>query len=83
MDVDTHNTLEAISNAQRDMLAMQRETLEFMRAEAAKAQRIREDAIAMQRQAVARARRLSYLVLPLIAGCLFLLVRLITKYGIL
>ena len=65
------------------MLARQEETLDFVQQEAEKAGRIRDEAIAIQRSAMVRVRRIGYLAAPAIGLCVFLLIYLIVKYRVL
>ena len=83
MDTKTHDVLDAINRSHREIIAKQEETLEFLRAQAERSDRIRQEAVALQKQAVARFRRMGYLILPVILACIFLVVHLITKYRIL
>ncbi len=83
MDKEILETLKEMSQAQKDILARQEETLAFLRAEAEKTKKIREESIALQRQAAERVKGISLIAFPAILLCVALLVYLIVKYRIL
>ena len=83
MSTEIIEMLEKISAAQQTLIARQEETLEFIRGEAEKSKQIRDEAMAMQKQAASRIRRIGYLAFPAILACVFLLVYLLVKYPIL
>ncbi len=82
MEKEILETLKALRQAQLDMMAKQEEVLQFLRAEAEKSTKIREEAILLQKQAVERAKRIGYFALPLILICAGLIAYLIIKYRI-
>ena len=51
MDTKTHDVLDAINRSHREIIAKQEETLEFVRAQAERSDRIRQEAVALQKQA--------------------------------
>jgi hypothetical protein len=59
------------------------EALRFLRSEAEHARKIREEAIALQRTANQRVRRVGTFAFVGILMCVFLIVYLVTKYRIL
>lgn len=83
MEKELLETLQEMRQAQQDLLAKQDEMLAFLRAESEKAKTIREEALAMQRRAVKRAKHVGYLAFPAILLCVVLLVYLLVKYPIL
>ena len=83
MEREIVELLGSINRSQQQIIAGQREAMEFLRAEAETTRAVRAKAFAVQRAAVTRAKRVLALVVPLIAVCAFLVVYLITKYRIL
>ena len=77
------NTLHEVREVQKEMLTKQEELISFFKAEIEKANKIREEAILLQKQAVKRAKHISYFAFPLVCVCIFLLIYLISKYRIL
>lgn len=76
MDNDILQALKEIQQSQTEMMT-------WLQAEAQKAERIRDEAMALQRQAVARVKRISLFAFPAVIMCIVLLVYLIVKYRIL
>ncbi|RPJ47892.1 MAG: hypothetical protein EHM16_04415 [Betaproteobacteria bacterium] len=58
----------------------QQEGLRFLRERYEQDARIRDESVSLQRSAVARFRKLGYVVLPLIALCVGLIVWLMVRY---
>lgn len=83
MSDDILRALEDLRREQREIAARQDETLQFLRSEAEHAHKIREEAIAMQRAANTRVRRIGIFAFSGILVCIFLIVYLVTKYRIL
>lgn len=83
MSTEITDTLRKISDRQLALIARQEETLQFIRAEADKSKRMREEAMAVQKRAVARVRRIGFFAFPAIVACVALLVYLLIKYPIL
>jgi hypothetical protein len=82
MEKEILETLKELRQTQLDMIARQEEAFQFLRDEAEKSTKIREEAILLQKQAVARAKRIGYFALPLILICAGLIVYMILKYRI-
>ena len=83
MDNQILEVLEAVRQGQQELLARQEESLAFIRKEAEKSAQIRETALTLQRQAIARARRVGRFAFAGILICTSLAVYLIVKYNIL
>ena len=86
-DPETGNTLQAILAEQKKIVALleagreaQQESLRFLRERYDHDARIRDESVALQRSAVERFRKLSYVVLPLVALCVALIVWLMVRY---
>ena len=77
------SAIEELRREQREVAARQEETLQFLKTEAEHARKIRDEAIAIQRAATARVRRISTFGFFGILACVFLIVYLVTKYRIL
>lgn len=84
---ETAETLRAILAEQKKIVALleagrevQQESLCFLRERCEQDARIRDESVALQRGAVERFRRLSYVVLPLVALCVALIVWLMVRY---
>jgi len=75
--------LKEVREAQKEMTAKQDELVQLLRSEAENSKKIREEAIALQRQAMQRAKRISYITVPLILICAGLILYLLVKYRIL
>jgi hypothetical protein len=75
--------LTDLRDGQREALACQREQLELARAEAERMRRIAAESVALQRNAIDRAKGIGRIVLPLIVLLIGLVVWLIVKYRIL
>ena len=80
-------TLRAILAEQKKIVALleagresQQEALVFLRERHDKDAKVRDESVALQRSAVERFRKLSYVVLPLVAVCLGLIVWLMVRY---
>ena len=80
-------TLQAILAEQKKIVALleagreaQQEGLRFLRERYEQDARIRDESVSLQRSTVARFRKLSYVVLPLIALCVGLIVWLMVRY---
>ncbi|HEX5131454.1 MAG TPA: hypothetical protein VFX92_03085 [Candidatus Krumholzibacteria bacterium] len=80
---DIRRSIEEMRREQREVAARQEEILQFLRAEAEHAHKIREEAIALQRVANGRVRRISMLAVPGILLCVSLIVYLSAKYHVL
>jgi len=74
--------LKEVREAQKEITAKQDELVQLLRGEAEKSKKIREEAIALQRQAMQRAKRISYITVPLILICAGLILYLLVKYRI-
>lgn len=83
MEKEILETLKELCRNQQDMIAKQKETLQFFQDESEKSTKIREETILLQKQAVERAKRIGYLAFPLILICAALIVYLIIKYRVL
>jgi hypothetical protein len=79
MSDDLKDVVEELRKEQKEIV----ETLRFLRSEAEHAHKIREEAIALQRTANQRVRRVGTLAFFGILACVFLIVYLVTKYRIL
>lgn len=86
-DPETGHALQAILAEQKKIVALleagresQQESLRFLRERFEHDARIRDESVALQRNAVERFRKLSYVVLPLIALCVALIVWLMVRY---
>jgi hypothetical protein len=82
-------TLQAILAEQKKIVALleagretQQESIRFLRDRHDHDARIRDESVALQRSAVERFRKISYIVLPLIALCVALIVWLMVRYRI-
>ena len=80
-------TLQAILAEQKKIVALlesgrevQQESLRFLRERYEHDARIRDESVALQRSAVERFRKLGYVVLPLVALCVGLIVWLMVRY---
>jgi predicted ATPase len=80
-------TLQAILAEQKKIVALleagreaQQESLRFLRERYEQDARIRDESVSLQRSAVERFRKLSYVVLPLVALCVGLIVWLMVRY---
>ncbi len=80
-------TLQAILAEQKNIVALleagreaQQESLRFLRERYEQDARIRDESLSLQRSAVERFRKLSYVVLPLIVLCVGLIVWLMVRY---
>jgi hypothetical protein len=82
MEKDILEMLKDLRRTQLDMVAKQEEALQFLRDEAEKSKKIREEAILLQKQAVERAKRIGYFAFPLILVCAGMIVYLILRYRI-
>lgn len=83
----TGDTLQALLAEQKKIVALleagreaQQESLRFLRERYEHDARIRDESVMLQRSAVERFRRLSYVVLPLVALCVALIVWLMVRY---
>lgn len=74
-------TLREIRDAQLEAAARQREALDILKANAERAASIGEESIALQRQAVERAKRIGAFALPAILICIGLLAYLLIRYN--
>jgi ABC-type uncharacterized transport system involved in gliding motility auxiliary subunit len=86
-DPQSEETLQAILAEQKRIVALleagreaQQESLRFLRDRYDHDARIRDESVALQRNAVERFRKLSYVVLPLIALCVALIIWLMVRY---
>lgn len=86
-DQQSRETLQAILDEQKKIVAlleagreMQQENLRFLRERHEHDARVRDESVALQRTAVERFRKLSYVVLPLVALCVALIVWLMVRY---
>jgi hypothetical protein len=77
-----HEALDAMRQAQRELLAKQDETLQFLHEAAEETKKVRSEAIALQKQAMARAKLITSLAIPAILACVAMLVYLAVKYRI-
>lgn len=84
MDTDREilETLREMRQSQQAMLAKQEEALAFLRTQAEHSTRLGEEAIQLQRVAVERARKITWIAVPGILLCVFLIVYLSVKYRI-
>lgn len=82
MDNEILDILKSMQNEQQNFIAKQEATLDFLRSEAENARRVREEAIVLQKQAMARVRRIGYLAAPAILMCVVLIIYLASKYRI-
>lgn len=80
-------TLQAILAEQRKITALleagrvaQEENLRFIRERYEQDARVRDESVQLQRAAMARFRRLSFVLLPLVALCIALIVWLMLRY---
>ena len=78
MSDDLHEVIGELRKEQQEIV----ETLRFLRSEAEHARKIREEAIALQRTANQRVRRVGMFAFAGILMCVFLIVYLVTKYRI-
>lgn len=86
-DPETTHALQAILAEQKKIVTLleagreaQQESLSFLRERYDHDARVRDESVALQRNAVERFRKLSYVVLPLIAICVALIVWLMVRY---
>lgn len=86
-DQQSRETLQAILDEQKKIVALleagreaQQESLRFLRERYEHDARVRDESVALQRAAVERFRKLSYVVLPLVALCVALIVWLMVRY---
>jgi len=79
MSDELHESIEELRKEQKEIV----EAIRFLRSEAEHAHKIREEAIALQRTANQRVRRVGTFAFFGILACVFLIVYLVTKYRIL
>lgn len=82
-DEEIVQLLTDIRDTQREAVVRQREHLDLARAEAERMRRTAEEAVALQRTAVDRAKSIGRIVVPLILVLMALVAWLIVKYRIL
>ncbi len=86
-DPESAHTLQAILAEQKKIVALleagrqaQEDGLRYLRERYEHDARVRDESVALQRNAVERFRKLSYVVLPLVALCIALIVWLMVRY---
>lgn len=86
-DSNDSATLQAILAEQKKIVALleagreaQQESLRFLRERYEQDAKLRDESVSLQRSAVERFRKLSYVVLPLVALCVALIVWLMIRY---
>ncbi|MBY0270237.1 MAG: hypothetical protein K2X06_10230 [Burkholderiales bacterium] len=86
-DPQSAETLQAILAEQKKIVALleagreaQQESLRFLRERYEHDARIRDESVALQRSAVERFRKLSFVMLPLVALCVALIIWLMVRY---
>lgn len=86
-DPESAATLQAILAEQKKIVALleagreaQQESLRFLRERYEHDAKVRDESVSLQRNAVERFRKLSYVVLPLIALCVGLILWLMVRY---
>lgn len=72
--------LEQIRDGQARALETQEQHLDVARQQLARAQRQVEESLALQREAVAKQKTITRIALPLLLGCVALIVYLIVAY---
>lgn len=87
MNPETEQTLQAILAEQKKIVALleagraaQEDGLRYLRERYEQDAKIRDESVALQRNAVDRFRRISYVVLPLVALCVALIIWLMVRY---
>lgn len=88
-DEEILETLKRMREAQAEMLARQEqalakqdEALQFLKQQAERTNKVSVESVALQRQAVERAKRIGYVAIPGILICIFLIVYLVVRYRI-
>ena len=86
-DPETAKTLQAILAEQKKIVALleagratQEDSLRYLRERYEHDARIRDESVSLQRGAVERFRKLSWVVLPLVALCIALIVWLMVRF---
>lgn len=86
-DPQSAERLQAILAEQKKIVALleagreaQQESLRFLRERYEHDAQVRDESVALQRSAVERFRKLSYVVLPLVALCVALIIWLMVRY---
>lgn len=89
MNTDHEQTLQAILAEQKKIVALleagrsaQEDALRFLRERHEHDAKVRDESVSLQRNAVERFRKISYVILPLVALCLGLIVWLMVRYRI-
>ncbi|MGA0025142.1 MAG: hypothetical protein ACO3F9_10930 [Burkholderiales bacterium] len=87
MNPETGQTLQAIIAEQKKIVALleagrvaQKENLRYLRERYEHDAKVRDESVTLQRNAVDRFRRISYVVLPLVALCVTLIIWLMVRY---
>lgn len=87
MTIEHEQTLQAILEEQKKIVALleagravQEENLRYLRERYEHDAKIRDESVSLQRNAVDRFRRISYVVLPLVALCVALIIWLMVRY---
>ena len=86
-DLETAHTLQAILAEQKKIVVLleagrtaQEDGLRYLRERYEHDAKVRDESVSLQRSAVDRFRKLSYVILPLIALCIALIVWLMVRY---
>lgn len=87
MTTEQEQTLQSILDEQKKIVALleagraaQEENLRYLRERYEHDAKVRDESVALQRNAVERFRKLSYVILPLVALCLALIIWLMVRY---
>lgn len=83
MEPDSTNRLNQLEAGQKRIMEKLDEISRFLHEQAEKAHTVREESLALQRQAVERAKRISAFALPAVLACGALIVYLLVKHRIL
>lgn len=87
MTPEHEQTLQAILEEQKKIVALleagraaQEENLRYLRERYEHDAKVRDESVTLQRGAVERFRRISYVILPLVALCVALIIWLMVRY---